>query len=75
MHSVPRVVVAAAAAALVYAYLTRTELYIPSSFDDGQWRAVENDTRRKSGPFNTCSPESFSGGGCEKVPFPNLSRY
>jgi hypothetical protein len=78
MQEASRLIIAAAVAAFVYAYLTRTEPYIPMSVDVGEWRAVQNDTRRKSGPFNTCSPESFGGLGgseCPKMLFSNLSRY
>lgn len=51
----------------------KKEKYIPRSFSDGEWAGVRNDPRRKAGPFNTCSPESFDE--CAKVAFPLLSRY
>ena len=68
-----RAVKIAIAVVIVYILLSRTELYVPRSFVDEEWRAVQNDTRRKAGPFNTCSPESFDE--CAKVDFPILSRY
>lgn len=53
--------------------MDKKEKYVPRSFLDEEWTAVRNDPRRKAGPFNTCSPESFDE--CAKVAFPLLSRY
>ena len=68
-----RAVKIAIAVVIVYIILNKTEMYVPRSFVDEEWRAVQNDPRRKAGPFNTCSPESFDE--CAKVAFPLLSRY
>jgi hypothetical protein len=57
---------------LVYLILRETELYVPRILD-GDWVPTINDTERKGGPFNKCSPESF--GECEKPEFRYLSRY
>jgi hypothetical protein len=57
---------------LVYLILRQTELYVPRILD-GDWVPTINDTKRKGGPFNKCSPESF--GECEKPEFRYLSRY
>ena len=53
--------------------IDKKEKYVPRSFLDEEWSAVQNDRRRKTGPFNTCSPESFDE--CAKAAFPLLSRY
>lgn len=58
---------------LVCFILRQGETYVPRSFLDEEWRAVQTDSGRKADPFNTCSPESF--GDCAKVAFPHLSRY
>lgn len=63
----------ALALALAYFLLSQSELYVPRSFVDEEWRATRNDPRRVSGAFNTCSPERFDE--CAKVAFPHLSRY
>ncbi len=68
-----RLVTLAIAVIIVFFILRQGELYVPRSFLDEEWRPVQNDTRRKAGPFNTCSPESF--GDCAKNTFTNLSRY
>lgn len=60
--------------ALIVCFILRQgENYVPRSFLDEEWKAVQTETRRKADPFNTCSPESFSD--CAKVAFPQLSRY
>jgi hypothetical protein len=58
---------------IVYLLLRKSELYIPRSLLDDEWKAVRNTPTRKADPFNTCSPESFDE--CAKVAFPLLSRY
>ena len=68
-----RLVSIAIATLIVLFILRQNELYVPRSFVDEDWRAVQNDPRRKAGSFHTCSPESFHA--CEKQPFPHLSRY
>lgn len=56
---------------IVYFILRKTELY--TSFLDGDWVPTINDTERKGGPFNKCSPESIAD--CEKPEMRYLSRY
>lgn len=63
----------AIAVIIVFFILRQGELYVPRSFLDEEWRAVQTDPRRKADPFNTCSPESF--GACAETAFPHLSRY
>jgi len=58
---------------IVFLILHKTEMYVPRSFLDEEWREVRNDPRRRADPFNTCSPESF--GECSKRAFTHLSRY
>lgn len=68
-----RLVRIAIAVIIVFIILRQGELYVPRSFLDDEWRAVQTDPKRKADPFNTCSPESF--GACAKTAFPHLSRY
>lgn len=63
----------AIAVVIVFFILRQGEMYVPRSFLDEEWRAVQNDPRRKAGPFNTCSPESY--GECADNAFRHLSRY
>jgi len=57
---------------IVYLILRQTELYGVRLLD-GEWVPTINDKGRKGGPFNKCSPESFSE--CERPEFKYLSRY
>lgn len=70
MNSLARIAIAVI---IVFFILRQNELYVPRSFVDEEWRAVQTDPKRKAGPFNTCSPESFSA--CTETAFPHLSRY
>ena len=68
-----RLATLAIAVIIVFFILRQGELYVPRSFVDEEWRAVQTDSRRKADPFNTCSPESF--GSCTKTALSHLSRY
>ncbi len=70
MNNLARIAIAVI---IVFFILRQGELYVPRSFVDEEWRAVQTEPRRKAGPFNTCSPESF--GACAETTFSHLSRY
>ena len=70
MNNLARIAIAVI---IVFFILRQSELYVPRSFVDDEWRAVQTEPRRKAGPFNTCSPESF--GACAETAFTHLSRY
>lgn len=65
---------------LGYAFLRRFDMYTlwdrstqKTLILDKNWNVALNTPTRVSGPFNTCSPESYNE--CAKMAFPNLSRY
>jgi|DEB0MinimDraft_4_1074332.scaffolds.fasta_scaffold58145_3 hypothetical protein len=67
-----QIITAVLALLIVFLILRQAELYVPRILDD-DWVSTRNDPERNGGPFDMCSPESF--GDCDRIKFPNLSRY
>ena len=68
-----RLIKIAIAVVIVFFILRQSEMYVPRSFLDEEWSAVQSGSKRTADPFNTCSPETFDS--CAKIAVGNLSRY